>query len=187
MARYTDIDKCNKDRFYKECGGSDSLITAESAFNMLEALPVEDVVSRDEVLKFVEQIQKLKDEYHERKENGLLNYGTLCYLCISGWELLDEAPEGNVRPVVLCKECMHWERGWSPSVSGSEGECHYCPTIDLTTEETFFCASGERGEVEHNFNLHKVVGMTEKGQCFYAKEHTGIHFDRVENLPESKE
>lgn len=36
--RLVDIDKCNRELFYKEIGGKDVLITAETAFDMVEAL-----------------------------------------------------------------------------------------------------------------------------------------------------
>ena len=34
-----DIGQCDRKLFYQQCGGSKSLITAETAFNMLESLP----------------------------------------------------------------------------------------------------------------------------------------------------
>ena len=37
--RLVNIDDCNRALFYKQSGGKDSLITVESAFNILEALP----------------------------------------------------------------------------------------------------------------------------------------------------
>lgn len=37
--RLVDIGECDSDKFYESCGGKDSLITVESAFDMLEALP----------------------------------------------------------------------------------------------------------------------------------------------------
>jgi len=34
-----DIGECNRKLFYQQCGGADSLITVETAFDMLMALP----------------------------------------------------------------------------------------------------------------------------------------------------
>ena len=42
--RIVDIDECDKKRFFKDCGGKDSLITVEAAFDMLEALPTAKVI-----------------------------------------------------------------------------------------------------------------------------------------------
>ena len=37
--RLVDIGQCDRELFYQQCGGADSLITVESAFNMLMSLP----------------------------------------------------------------------------------------------------------------------------------------------------
>lgn len=37
--RLIDVDAMNKELFYKQVGGKDSLITAESAFEMVDAQP----------------------------------------------------------------------------------------------------------------------------------------------------
>lgn len=37
--RLVNIDDCNRELFYKQMGGKDSLITVETSFNMLMALP----------------------------------------------------------------------------------------------------------------------------------------------------
>ena len=42
--RIVDIDECNREQFYKDCDGKDSLISVEAAFNMLEALPTAKVI-----------------------------------------------------------------------------------------------------------------------------------------------
>ena len=41
----------------------------------------------DDALRFVEHIQRIKDIYNEGNKE-ILNYGTLCDLCIEGWELV---------------------------------------------------------------------------------------------------
>jgi hypothetical protein len=47
--RLIDVDTMNEELFYKQLGGKDTLITAESAFNMIKAQPtaydVEKVVA----------------------------------------------------------------------------------------------------------------------------------------------
>ena len=54
--RIVDIDECSRKQFYKDCGGKDSLITVEAAFDMLEALPTAKV------------IEDIKAEIEEAKE-----------------------------------------------------------------------------------------------------------------------
>ena len=39
MSRLIDVDAMNEELFYKQLGGKDTLITAESAFNMIKAQP----------------------------------------------------------------------------------------------------------------------------------------------------
>lgn len=39
--RLIDVDAMNEELFYKQVGGKDSLITAESAFEMVDAQPGE--------------------------------------------------------------------------------------------------------------------------------------------------
>jgi hypothetical protein len=41
----------------------------------------------DDVLKFVEHIQRIKDIYNDGNKE-ILNYGMLCDLCIEGWNLV---------------------------------------------------------------------------------------------------
>ena len=35
-----DIGQCDRELFYQQCGGADSLITVKSAFDMLMSLPI---------------------------------------------------------------------------------------------------------------------------------------------------
>ena len=58
--RLVNIDDCNRALFYKQCGGKDSLITVESAFNMFEALP-----TAYDIDKVVEELEKLADENYK--------------------------------------------------------------------------------------------------------------------------
>lgn len=69
--RLVNIDDCNRALFYKQCGGKDSLITVESAFNMFEALPT--AYDIDKVVKELEKELSLADREKERcaRENPL--------------------------------------------------------------------------------------------------------------------
>ena len=63
--RLVNIDDCNRALFYKQCGGKDSLITVESAFNMFEALP-----TSYDVDKVVEELNELDVKSITRYKNG---------------------------------------------------------------------------------------------------------------------
>ena len=62
--RLIDADAMNEELFYKQLGGKDTLITAESAFNMIKAQPtaydIEKVVK--ELDEFWFQVEQLVDE-----------------------------------------------------------------------------------------------------------------------------
>lgn len=76
-----------------------------------------------------------------------LNNGVI----ISPWnkeftEALDMAIEALKQPeIVTCKTCIHWIRGYTKPPIGKI-EMHYCPMVDYSTEENYFCPDGERGE-----------------------------------------
>lgn len=40
-----------------------------------------------------------------------------------------------------CKDCKNWDESWTPSYS--DGTSHYCPMIDLVTDEHFYCKYGD--------------------------------------------
>ena len=61
-----DADAMNEELFYKQVGGKDSLITAESAFKMIDAQPI-----AYDVEAVVEQLEELKS-YKDLEEQGLL-------------------------------------------------------------------------------------------------------------------
>ena len=50
----------------------------------------------------------------------------------------------DVRPVVLCRDCKHWDVDWVPNYA-KENE-HFCPIVALTTRDDWFCADGEKRE-----------------------------------------
>ena len=62
--RLIDADAMNEELFYKQLGGKDTLITAESAFNMIKAQPtaydIEKVVKELDEVWF--QVEQLVDE-----------------------------------------------------------------------------------------------------------------------------
>ena len=59
--------------------------------------------------------------------------------CETYKEWLETLPVVDAVEVVRCKDCENWQREWETAGGG-----HYCAMIDLTTEQSFFCADGER-------------------------------------------
>lgn len=57
---------------------------------------------------------------------------------------LENLPAADVRPVVLCRDCRHWDTDWTPTHARKNE--HFCPNIGLTTREDWFCADGEKRE-----------------------------------------
>lgn len=53
-----------------------------------------------------------------------------------------DMPTIDAVPVVQCKDCKWWNEEWKHE----DGEC-YCYKIDQWTAPQFFCASGERRDV----------------------------------------
>lgn len=60
--------------------------------------------------------------------------------------VLDAVPAADVMEVVRCGECEYWDTTWNPKAA-KNGE-HYCPATDLFTTPNWFCADGERREVQ---------------------------------------
>lgn len=45
--RLVNLDDCNRDLFYEQMGGKNSLITVKTAFDMLMTLPAVNIDARD--------------------------------------------------------------------------------------------------------------------------------------------
>lgn len=54
--RLVDIDACDREQFYKDCGGKDSLISVEAVFDMLMVLPEVQLNKTDPVESLEEKI-----------------------------------------------------------------------------------------------------------------------------------
>lgn len=53
-------------------------------------------------------------------------------------------------PLLTCKECEHWETGWSCG-----GALHYCPMVDGIHGPNFFCGYAEPCKDEYVAVLKK--------------------------------
>lgn len=60
--RLNNLDNCNRDLFYKQMGGKDNLITVETAFDMLMALPVVSVEA-DIIDELMAECERFKNQY----------------------------------------------------------------------------------------------------------------------------
>ena len=55
-------------------------------------------------------------------------------------KLMVDAPE--VKPeVIMCKDCVHWDTSWQNDYAP---DYHYCPMVDGTRKDDFYCADAER-------------------------------------------
>ena len=57
-------------------------------------------------------------------------------------EMIDSIPAADVRPMVTCADCKHWDVDWVPNYA-KENE-HFCPIVALTIRGDWFCADGEK-------------------------------------------
>lgn len=65
-------------------------------------------------------------------------YDGICHALQKTQYSMDECP---LSELIRCKDCANWDTEWTPS---SGDGSHYCPMIDLETNESFYCASSER-------------------------------------------
>lgn len=66
-------------------------------------------------------------------------------ITLKGVKVFNQFPSADVRPVVLCRDCKH--KGWI------QEPCHgksidYCRILERPVELRFFCAAGERKELD---------------------------------------
>lgn len=55
-------------------------------------------------------------------------------------EYINDAP--STQPEILrCKECEHWDTSWQNDYAPNY---HYCPLVDGTRRDDFYCADAER-------------------------------------------
>ena len=66
--RLVNVDDCDRELFYRQMGGKDSLITVETAFDMLNALPTAYYVD-----KVVQQLEEVGQKMSESK--SIQKYG----------------------------------------------------------------------------------------------------------------
>ena len=89
MPRYIDADKII---FHEidEIGGEYEPYLGCSK-KQIDDIETVDVIPREKVIKFISNIQKIKDEHNE---NGTpINYGTICGILIEGWKLVTSKGE----------------------------------------------------------------------------------------------
>lgn len=65
-------------------------------------------------------------------------------------ELTAVKPEIHI-PLLTCKDCEHWETGWSCG-----GALHYCPMVDGIHGPNFFCGYAEPCKDEYVAVLKEV-------------------------------
>ena len=54
----------------------------------------------------------------------------------------------TITDLIRCKDCKHWDTTWQNDFAPNY---HYCPLIDGTRRDDFYCADAElRGEADDN-------------------------------------
>ena len=89
--RLVNIDDCNRALFYKQCGGKDSLITVESAFNMLEELP-----TAYDIDKVIEELEENASRYTKKYVTPYGNNGYRDTKAISIHKAIEIVKQGCV-------------------------------------------------------------------------------------------
>ena len=89
-------------------------------------------------MEYIERDKLIGDGWHLQR----LVYGN-GYACIESMDIRD-IPAADVRPVVFCRDCKHWETNWTPR-SVSDGR-HYCAPLDLFPPADWYCSDGEKRE-----------------------------------------
>ena len=58
---------------------------------------------------------------------------------------LDKLPPAQTE-IIRCKDCKYWDTTWQNDYAPNY---HYCPMIDGTRRNDFYCADAERREVNN--------------------------------------
>ena len=95
--------------------------------------------------ELIERLEKMAFDF--KWENGIGDkYVDLANKAAETIRVLNAVPAADVVEIVRCGECEYWDTTWNPKAA-KNGE-HYCPATDLFTTPDWFCADGERQEVQ---------------------------------------
>ena len=94
--RLIDADAMNEELFYKQVGGKDSLITAESAFEMINAQP-----TAYDVDAVVKQLEKRRmDALRRLNENKGTAFGSASEWVYNAWNDAIEIVKGGSKKII---------------------------------------------------------------------------------------
>lgn len=99
-------------------------------------IPMERIRKRMEKKEYIEREKLIEHLKKDPLFDFVERYG------ITG--VIESIPAADVRPVVLCRDCKHWETGWTPK-GVSDGR-HYCAPLDLYPSAGWYCYDGEKRE-----------------------------------------
>lgn len=91
--------------------------------------------------------------YHEAFEtdSNMQRWDSGCWIRYKMFEnAIDNAPTVDAVPVVRCRDCKNWESDWKPDIFVQDPPRHYCAINDRFLTGDWFCAAGERIEVDNN-------------------------------------
>ena len=98
--------------------------TLIDGIDTLEQEPCEDKIIewKKDFKEYVNSLSMLNDDY-----KGIMEY-------------INDVP--STQPEILrCKECEHWDTSWQNDYALNY---HYCPLVDGTRRDDFYCADAER-------------------------------------------
>jgi len=106
----------------------------------------------DDIYISKQQAAKAFQEYHDSDVELFGVEIPECFDAQLAIEIMNEVPAADVRPVVRCRECAHWERydntagcGYCHKVKFEYGENGY--VFNPVKEPDFYCADGRKADV----------------------------------------
>lgn len=133
----------------------------------METLKCNQIIYKEDLIKDPDLLDYIKDQLDYIKDqldanvgrkivNSLINNGiSICRANTKEYKLLDINAVNiidtvQITKLIRCKDCANWDTEWTPS---SGDGSHYCPMIDLVTNDAFYCAaSSERKEENEKIN-----------------------------------
>lgn len=120
----------------------------------METLKCNHIIYKEDLIKDQGLLDYIKDQLAsdigKKVLDSILTNGiSICRADTKMYQLLDINAVNiidtvQITKLIRCKDCVNWDTSWR---SRSGAGYHYCPMIDLETNEAFYCAeSTERKE-----------------------------------------
>ena len=117
----------------------------------METLKCNQIIYKEDLIKDPDLLDYIKDQLDSKVGgkmlNSLINNGiSICRANTKMIQLLDINAVNiidtvQITKLIRCKDCANWDTEWIPS---SGDGYHYCPMIDMETNESFYCAASSK-------------------------------------------